>query len=87
MTADNDTNKGLSRLRAAAGLMPIIESSLMKAQMDSSRALTMCRFCEWSLENDETDPETLKLKADVLNGLNRINAQLKLRSSNSVDAS
>lgn len=80
MTANHDIDKNLNRLRAAAGLIPIIESGLAKAQMPADRAVSMCRFCEWSLATDgENDGEALKLRNEVVQGLSRINAVIALR--------
>jgi hypothetical protein len=80
MTANNDSRKVLNRLRAAAGLIPIIESALAKSQMTAERTEKMCRFCSWSLEaHDVQNIEVVKLKHEVQQGLERICAQLELQ--------
>ena len=49
----------LNRLRAAAGLIPIIESGLTDSKLSAERAALMASFCEWTTEKRSTDPEGL----------------------------
>ncbi len=63
---------GINRLRAAAALIPIIESGLAEATLSVERAALMASFCEWSVGNLSTDPETAKLTKLVESGLQRL---------------
>lgn len=79
MTHQNDSNKAMNRLRAAAGLIPIIESGLAKAQMTPGRVENMCHFCTWAMQAEpEGDIEATKLRGEILEGLERIKASVKL---------
>jgi pyridoxine/pyridoxamine 5'-phosphate oxidase len=62
----------LNRLRAAAGLIPIIESGLTDSKLSAERAALMASFCEWTTEKRPTDPEAIKLAESVDEGLKRI---------------
>ena len=79
MTNQIDGNKALNRLRAAAGLIPIIESGLAKAQMTPDRIENMCHFCVWALQAEpEGDLETTKLRGEIQEGVERIKAAVAL---------
>ncbi len=62
----------LNRLRAAAGLIPIIEAGLTDSKLSAERAAPMASFCEWTTEKRFTDPEAIKLAESVDAGLKRI---------------
>ena len=62
----------LNRLRAAAGLIPIIEAGLADSRLSAERAALMASFCEWTTEKRSTDPEAIKLADSVDEGLKRI---------------
>jgi hypothetical protein len=66
----------INRLRAAAALIPIIESGLLESKLSVERAALMTSFCEWTTENVPDDPEAVKLAETVGNGLQRIKAAL-----------
>lgn len=66
----------INRLRAAAGLIPIIESGLADSKLSPERASLMAAFCEWTTENTFNDPEAIKLATKVKDGLTRLQAQL-----------
>ncbi|MEF8723563.1 MULTISPECIES: hypothetical protein [Candidatus Accumulibacter] len=66
----------LNRLRAAAGLIPIIEAGLIDAKLSAERAALMASFCEWTTEKRSTDPNAIKLAESVDEGLKRIKRAL-----------
>ena len=66
----------INRLRAAAALIPIIESGLSDSKLSVERAALMAAFCEWTTENLPDDPELVKLAATVASGLKRVKAAL-----------
>ncbi len=66
----------INRLRAAAALIPIIESGLLESKLSVERAVLMASFCEWTTENVPDDPDAVKLAETVGNGLKRINMAL-----------
>lgn len=69
----------LNRLRAAAALIPIIESGLIDSKLSAERAALMASFCEWAAEITPSDPEESKLSESISRGLER----LKLRFTES----
>ena len=66
----------INRLRAAAALIPIIESGLLASKLSIERAAVMASFCEWTTENSLDDPDMVKLAETVGNGLKRIKMAL-----------
>ncbi len=66
----------INRLRAAAALIPIIESGLLESKVSVERAASMASFCEWATENVPDDPDIVKLAQTVTNGLKRIKMAL-----------
>ena len=68
----------LNRLRAAAGLIPIIEAGLTNSKLSVERATLMASFCEWATEKHPTDPEAIQLAKSVDEGLKRIKMCLLL---------
>jgi len=66
----------INRLRAAAALIPIIESGLLESRLSVERAALMASFCEWTAENVPDDPEVVKLAETVGSGLKRIKMAL-----------
>ena len=66
----------INSLRAAAALIPIIESGLLESKLSVERAALMASFCEWTTENVPGDPEAVKLPQTVGNGLQRIKMAL-----------
>ena len=66
----------INRLRAAAALIPIIESRLLESKLSVERAAVMASFCAWTTENVPDDPEVVKLAETVGNGLKRIKMAL-----------
>ena len=70
----------INRLRAAAALIPIIESGLLESRLSVERAALMAPFCAWTVENVPDDPEVVKLAQTVTNGLKRIKMALSSAS-------
>ena len=62
----------LNRLRAAAGLIPIIESGLADSTLSSERAAMMASFCEWTLDIQSSDENAQKLIEGIRQGLERL---------------
>lgn len=64
----------LNRLRAAAGLIPLIEDGLTHSRIDTRRAASMTAFCMWAVDHDIAagNPEAERLTADVKSGLERL---------------
>jgi hypothetical protein len=66
----------INRLRAAAALIPIIESGLADSRLSVERAALMASFCEWTVEKPSDDPSVAKLAETVDVGLKRIKMAL-----------
>ena len=66
----------INRLRAAAALIPIIESGLVASKISIERAAFMASFCEWTVESPSIDPHAVKLAAAIGTGLKRVKAVL-----------
>ncbi len=63
----------INRLRAAAGLLPIIESGLTTSKLARDRAALMAEFCLWSIPPAASgDPEIDRLADEVRAGLARV---------------
>lgn len=66
----------LNRLRAAAGLIPIIESGLADTKLSIERATLMAKFCVWSVDIEPIDSEEKHLLEIVTSGLCRLESRL-----------
>jgi hypothetical protein len=66
----------INRLRAAAALIPIIESGLAESRLSAERAALMASFCEWAVESPIGDPAALRLVESIGTGLRRIKDRL-----------
>ena len=66
----------INRLRAAAALIPIVESGLLASKLSVERAAVMVSFCEWTVEQPSDDPNVVKLAETVGSGLKRIKMAL-----------
>lgn len=73
----------INRLRAAAALIPIIESGLADLKLSAERASLMAAFCEWTTESYGDEPEAIKLATKVKDGLVRLKVALSVASTNS----
>jgi hypothetical protein len=72
----NDSTALLNRLRAAAGLIPIIESGLADQKISHERASHMAIFCQWATQKIPDDPVALDLADTVSAGLQRLKTRL-----------
>lgn len=76
-TETNAPDFGLARLRAAAALIPIIESGLANSKLAPERAALMGEFCLWaSKSNHDNCAESQLLLATISEGLERMAQQL-----------
>jgi hypothetical protein len=66
----------LNRLRAAAALVPIIESGLADSKLSPERATLMAAFCKWTTESDCAEPEAISLASKVRDGLERLKVSM-----------
>ena len=66
----------LNRLRAAVGLIPLIESGLMNRSLSAERAAEMMRFCEWAATISPDNSEEERLVDVVAQGLLRLKSKV-----------
>lgn len=67
----------LNRLRAAAGLIPLIESGMRDGKISRDRAALMAEFCAWAGEqNAQTGPDGAKYADAIRTGLERLRSAL-----------
>ena len=66
----------LNRLRAAAGLIPIIEGGLVLGSISHERASIMVAFCAWAHDQADDAPNAQALAQTIQEGLERIEARL-----------
>lgn len=71
-----DTTPQLNRLRAAAGLIPIIEDGLTKGTLTPDRASLMAAFCVWAHDQSCEDVDTQTLEKTISEGLARIELKI-----------
>lgn len=76
----------LNRLRAATGLIPIIESGLRDGKLSTERAAFMASFCEWALTVTPSDDDGLRLAEAVVKGLQRLRLQMETASKMAIDS-
>lgn len=77
MTQITDAQRSLNRLRAAAGLIPLIEAGLKDGKLTNERAVLMCEFCAWAAgHGDDLGQEGEKLTSQVQNSLGRLQEKL-----------
>ena len=67
-----------NRLRAAAALIPIIESGLDDGKLSEDRVRQMCLFCEWAMSANATQQDEVALKEAIREGLERLDARLSI---------
>ena len=67
-----------NRLRAAAALIPIIESGLDDGKLSEDKARQMCLFCEWAMSANATQQAEVALKEAIRDGLERLDARLSI---------
>lgn len=67
----------LNRLRAAAGLLPLIETALADDRIGREKAALMAEFCAWATTHDrQDDPEADRLAKVIADGLERVRTLL-----------
>ncbi len=74
-----------NRLRAAAGLIPIIDTGLADGKLSEDKAQQMIRFCEWAIASEATEQDEIDLKATIREGLNRLEARLNVEALTGAD--
>lgn len=78
-TIPNSTPQ-LNRLRAAAGLIPIIEDGLIQKTISIERASVMASFCAWAHDQADVEPGTEAFAKIISDGLERIESVISLAS-------
>lgn len=71
-----DSTPQLNRLRAAAGLIPIIEDGLSKGTLTPDRASLMAAFCAWAHDQSCENGDTQTLAKAISDGLERIELKI-----------
>lgn len=66
----------LNRLRAAAALIPIIESGLNESKLSAERAALMASFCEWAAQITPSAPKETRLSESISQGLERLKSRI-----------
>ena len=75
MSKTPEPTPALNRLRAAAGLIPLIEDGLRQSRITAEKASLMAEFCSWAAQQGtEGGPEALRLADDIKAGLERLRA-------------
>lgn len=69
----------LNRLRAAAGLIPIIETGLADGKLSIERAALMVSFCDWAVTFAAQNSEQQRLVDVVVHGLNRVQVRMSAK--------
>ncbi len=75
-----------NRLRAAAALIPIIESGLNDGKLATDRAVQMAYFCQWAMNSEITEQDAAALKEVIRSGLLRLSERLQIQGKATVDA-
>ena len=73
-----DPSPSLNRLRAAAALIPLIESGLADKKINADRAVLMAEFCAWAAgQNAEgAGPDGENLAGQINDGLEKLRSLL-----------
>lgn len=66
----------LNRQRAAAALIPLIESGIADSKLSPARAALMASFCEWASEIQPSDEGETLLLERIREGLQRLHVGL-----------
>jgi|APLak6261658528_1056013.scaffolds.fasta_scaffold91656_1 hypothetical protein len=66
----------LNRLRAAAALIPIIESGLSDKKISVERAALMVSYCEWAAQTNVESDDERSLAQTILCSLNILKDRL-----------
>jgi hypothetical protein len=71
------TTPELNRLRAAAALIPLIESGIKDNKISADRAALMSEFCAWALAHkSKAGPDGELFVAEIQSGLDHLRALL-----------
>lgn len=74
----SDPSPELNRLRAAAGLIPLIEDGLRVGKITPEKAALMAEFCGWALSHGiKNDAEASRLAGEIQSGLARLKIVLQ----------
>lgn len=65
-----------NRLRAAAGLIPLIEAGLRDGKLSEARSRQMTGFCRWAASAEVTDPDLRDLQAQIQAALAHLDERL-----------
>jgi len=68
----NTTTLALNRLRAATGIIGIVETGLNADKLSRKNALKMIDFCKWVATQNATEKEEERLLTSLQQGLARI---------------
>lgn len=72
VTIAGTASSKLNRLRAAAALIPIIQSDFADKKLSRERAVNMISFIEWTASTPAENPAEQKLLNEVIAGLSRL---------------
>ena len=72
-----EATPSLNRLRAAAALLPIIESGLRDTKLSAERAALMSAFCEWAAQHPSGSESEEHLISEIRAGLDRVKQSLQ----------
>ncbi len=72
----NPSSPALSRLNAAAALIPVIQSGLADTKLSREQAASMTSFIEWAASSEVENAAEQKLLEDLTAGLERLKVAL-----------
>lgn len=67
-----------NRLRAAVGLIPLIDTGLRDGKLSEARVRQMIAFCHWAASGEVSDPDLRDLQAQIQGGLQRLDEQINV---------
>ena len=72
----NPSSPALSRLNAAAALIPVIQSGLADTKLSREQAASMTSIIEWAASSEVENAAEQKLLEDLTAGLERLKVAL-----------
>lgn len=72
----NPSSPALSRLNAAAALIPVIQSGLADTKLSREQAASMTSFIEWAASSEAENAAEQKLLEELTAGLESLKAAL-----------
>lgn len=72
----NPSSPALSRLNAAAALIPVIQSGLADTKLSREQAASMTSFIEWAASSEAENAAEQKLLEDLTAGLESLKVAL-----------